>query len=78
MAWKQSCERNRRLLKLNRQMGYPFLYSVYDSDKSRYCRHYFGCRYLKNLSNRRVRRYRGEIPGHNGYRKVYEYWWQIT
>lgn len=35
------------------------------------------CVYYKNQSNRKVRRYNGEIHNGNSYRKLYEYWWTL-
>ena len=34
-------------------------------------------RFLKRKSNRAVRRYKGEIPNGNFYRKIEEYWWAL-
>lgn len=34
-------------------------------------------RYLKQQSNKRVRRYKAEIPKGNSYRKLFEYWWEL-
>ena len=34
--------------------------------------------YLKNQSNRKIRRYRGDISSGCGYRKIYDYWWELT
>ena len=36
-------------------------------------------RYAKRQSNRKIRRYKGEL--HNGYRyihKLYDYWWEVS
>ena len=34
-------------------------------------------KFLKRKSNRAVRRYKGEIPNGNSYRKIEEYWWAL-
>ena len=51
-----------------------------ENSKPYYKRWYRGKRskYLKNQSNRKIRRYKGEI--HNGYQchKIYDYWWELT
>lgn len=51
-----------------------------ENHKPHYKRWYRGKRskYLKNQSNRKIRRYKGEI--HNGYQchKLYDYWWELT
>ena len=35
-------------------------------------------RYLKNVGNRRVRRYKEFIPNRGGYKKVFDFWWELT
>lgn len=34
-------------------------------------------RFLKRQSNKRVRRYTGNIPKGNSYRKLLDYWWEL-
>lgn len=34
-------------------------------------------RFLKKQSNRKVRRFRGEISSGNSYRKLFDYWWEL-
>lgn len=34
--------------------------------------------YLKKLANKRVRRYTGEMPNRCGYKKTFDYWWELT
>jgi hypothetical protein len=34
-------------------------------------------RFFKNYSNRKVRRYRGEIGNGSQYKRVFDYWWKI-
>ena len=35
-------------------------------------------RYLKTVGNRRVRRYNGWVPNKGGYKKVFDFWWELT
>lgn len=35
-------------------------------------------RYLKKCSNKAVRRYKGDISSGNGYRKIFEYQWELS
>ena len=35
-------------------------------------------KFLKHLGNRKVRRYKGFIPSGSGYRKVFDYWLELT
>ena len=35
-------------------------------------------KYLKNVGNRRVRRYKEFIPNRGGYKKVFDFWWELT
>jgi hypothetical protein len=40
----------------------------------------YGCnrvRFYKKYSNRKVRRYKGEIGNGNHYRKIFDYWWTL-
>ena len=51
--------------------------------ENRYCyyrRCYRGSRskYLKNQSNRKIRRYKNEIKSGNNYRRIYDYWWGLN
>lgn len=34
-------------------------------------------RFLKRESNKRVRRYKGDIHKGNSYRKLFDYWWEL-
>ena len=47
--------------------------------KEYYKRYYRGKRskYLKRLSNKAVRRYKGDISGKGGYKKLFDYWWEL-
>ena len=80
MAWKQSCERKRRLEKTFAKTSRSYFGVYYDEDKNRFVRLYRQngrSRYCRRLANRAVRRYRGELPRNGAYRKVYDYWWML-
>lgn len=42
-------------------------------------REYRGSRskYLKRLSNRKLRRFAGEVGGRGGYRRLFDFWWEL-
>lgn len=48
-------------------------------DKPYYKRCYIGSRtkYFKKYSNKKVRRYKGELQNGNSYRKVFDLWWNV-
>lgn len=60
-----------------------FFPSVYIKDKINgdqyWKRVYRGKRskYLKKISNRKLRRYHGEIGGKCGYKRIFDYWWEL-
>jgi len=35
-------------------------------------------KYLKRLSSRKIRRYKGEIPDGGSYKKIFDFWWELT
>ena len=82
MAYNQSRERKRRLLKLYNETKYKYGSGVfYDEDKNRYIRYSPSKkssvpRWLRKQSNRKYRRHR-DILNHNLYKKVYDYWWEL-
>ena len=49
-------------------------------DKPYYTRCYIGSRtkYFKRYSNKKVRKYKGKIKNGNYYRRIYDYWCEIT
>ena len=49
----------------------PYVRKVY---RSAGCKRYS---YFKKHSNRQVRRYKNRIPNGNGYRKIFDYQWEI-
>lgn len=44
-----------------------------------YKRYWRGSRskYLKRQSNKKLRRYKHEVPSRGGYRKVFDFWWEL-
>lgn len=34
-------------------------------------------KYLKKMSNKKLRRFKGNVSNHGGYRKVYDLWWEM-
>ena len=34
--------------------------------------------YYKKISNRKVRRYKGDIINGNWYQKIFDYWWTMS
>ncbi len=88
MAWKQSRERRRRLKRLaehsNGLMG-----AYYDEEKGKYVRIFLSDRAkpLRVIGNRKLRRIsrryclredeRAFIPDRGGYRRFYDYWWEL-
>ena len=34
-------------------------------------------KFLKRRSNKKVRRYQREFPNHGGYRRVFDFWWEL-
>lgn len=49
-----------------------------ENPKPYYKRYYRDQRskYLKRQSNKRVRRYKGELSNGNDYRRIYDFWWE--
>lgn len=34
-------------------------------------------KYLKQQSNRKLRRYKGDVPNFGGYKRVFDFWWEM-
>lgn len=70
-----------RLKKLNEiTNGYPPIVSCEEKDgKIHYKRWYRGKRskYLKRQSNKRIRRYKGDLPKGNQNHKLFDFWWEM-
>lgn len=61
--------------------GYGFIDNPKPYYKKLYRDNHKGGRYkyYKKYSNRQVRRYKGELHGKgNQYRKIFDYWWEVT
>lgn len=70
-----------RLKKLNEiTNGYPPIVSCKEKDgKIYYKRWYRGKRskYLKRQSNKRIRRYKCDLPNGNQNHKLFDFWWEM-
>lgn len=82
MGYRRAKERNRRLKKLYDETKNSYgAGAYYSSDKKRYIK-YHACRtpgytkYLRRLSNRRVRKSDISING-SSYKRLYDYWWEL-
>lgn len=62
------------------RVGYDGYYTDNPNDTKYVKREWRGKRskYLKRCSNRRIRRHKGEIPKRCGYRRVFDFWWELT
>ena len=82
MSHRRSRETQLRLRKLASETSYWFgSGAYYDEDKGRYKRYYShgGSGYpkwLRTVANRKVRRAKN-VPQGGGYRRVYDYWWEL-
>ena len=83
MGYKQSRERNRRIKKLYEQTRTSYARGAYyDKKKKRIIRYHMRQnsnvpRFYRKQANRAVRREKGDILNHGGYRKQYDYWWEL-
>ena len=80
MAWKQSRERNIRLKKRCKGPFMPLTRGVfYNEEKGRCIHYYVGSRskFLRKVSNKKVRRYNKLYANYSGYRKIYDYWYEM-
>ena len=82
MGYRRSQERNRRLKKLYGDTKNSYgAGAYYDTDKGRDIqysprRHTGYAKYLRKISNRKVRRNKDHY--NNGlYRRLYDYWWEL-
>ena len=79
--WNRERSHRKKLEMLSNLSG--IFYGVYPRigrDGKIYYKHYWrGKRstYLKHVSNKKIRRYQGEIPCRGGYKKVFDYWWEL-
>ena len=83
MSYRRSKERNKRLKRLYEQTKHSYGSGAwYDDRKDRYIRYYPTNRtgytkYLRRLSNRRVRRMKEFALNGSQYKKIYDYWWSL-
>lgn len=81
MSYRRSKERNIRLKKLYDETKHSYGAGAwYDSDKQRYIKYSCGGikfkRYLKKLSSKKARRYKGEMQNCD-YKRTFDYWWEL-
>ena len=80
MGYKQAKERNRRLEKRYKKHGNCYGSGVwYNEDEDRYIEYHAPRRakYIRNRSNRKIRRSRTFEGNHGTFKKVYDVWWEI-
>ena len=81
MSYKRSRERRRRLKKLCEE-SYSFVSGAwYDEKKKTYrkmesSKESARKKYLRKVSNRKVRRSK-DVPNGNKYRRFFDYWWEL-
>ena len=82
MSYHRSRETRRRLRKLSRNSpGYSPSGAWYNEEKGRYIRFYArgshgSTKWLRTVANHKVRRAKN-VPQGGGYRRVYDYWWEL-
>ena len=80
-------ERMKKFAKLCKERWYSPVYPVNsdghyvdDMDDMAYIKRVWRgnrSRYLKQQSNKKLRQYKGEIPDGGGYKKVFDFWWEL-
>ncbi len=80
-------ERMKRLAKLCEERWYAPVYPVSsdghyvdDMEDMAYVKRVWrGSRskYLKQQSNKKFRQYKDDVPGRGGYKKVFDFWWEL-
>lgn len=78
MSYKRKRYDRRKLKKLYLLNNY-YAGVIYNEDTGSYRRYYRSqvSKYLKNVSNRKVRRRKLENLQHGDYKKVFDYWWEL-
>lgn len=82
MSYHRAKERNRRLKKLYNETKNTYRAGAYyNEDKKRYIKYRPSntpghAKYLRKMSNRRVRR-NVAIPKGSTYKKLFDYWWEL-
>ena len=85
MSYHRSQEEKRRLKKLYNTIGVRYWPggAWYSDKKERYVRYWRSghhskyCKFCQRQANRAVRRAR-HVDSYSHYRKLYDYWWEIT
>ena len=81
MSHKRKCEEKRRLKKLYEKTKHTYGTGVwFNKDKNRYIKYSCHNKWLKTHCRRMVRRRMKNIgmsPKGNGYRKLFDYWWEL-
>ncbi len=82
MGYRRSRERNRRLKKLYNKTKTSYgAGAYYDECKGRYIKYCpkkpGAAKYLRKVSNKKVRKYKGYLKQGASYRKVDEYQWKL-
>lgn len=82
MGYRRATERNHRLKKLYNETKNTFGSGVYyDDKKQRYIKYSLRnshgyTKYLRKVSNRRVRKSDISMNG-SSYKRLYDYWWEL-
>ena len=81
MNYHSNRERNRKLKKLYEETKHSYGSGAwFDEDKGRYIKYTCGGRkykkYLKKLSSKKARKYKGEMQNCD-YKRTFDYWWEL-
>lgn len=81
MGYRRSKERKHRLKKLAEETSHHYNAGAwYNENKGVYERFAAGGRkyrkYLRKLSSKRVRRYKGDMQN-SDYKRTFDYWWEL-
>lgn len=80
MGYKRSSDRNSRLEKRYKKIGNKISSGVwYNDDEERYVEYHAPRRakYIRNRSNRKIRRNRHFVGNYGTYKKAYDVWWEV-
>ena len=79
-ALEKEKKNNERIYRINRTRYCPSGIYLKERDGKQWYTHYYRgkrSKYLKRLSNRKIRKYKGEISGKGWYKKLFDYWWEL-
>lgn len=71
---------NERIYKINQSRYCASGVSLKERNGKEWYAHYYRgkrSKYLKKLSNKKIRKYKGEINGKGGYKRLFDYWWEL-